>query len=260
MGAPSNLGRAPSLDKPNQLASLPVNSAIPTAIQRSAAPAASSAEAKLSSNAGSLVTSAASLRHAPAELAMDKRNIAQPSISPLSGQPPSSMFAISPKKRQNPSPAKPASARQNPLLIEAASAKQSPAASPRPTANQLVNNPSAASPRTRRDPSPAELALAKQAATASSSGVTLATSSGHSPAAVKLSRDGSPAQAVGLSTADEDSPRSGGRQPDGAVFALSPRQKRDPSPAELGLARHLSGGSQVAAFMYTHPGAVFCVS
>ena len=157
------------------------------------------------------------------------------------------MFAISQRKRQNPSPAEPASARQNPLLVEAASAKQSPPASPRPTANQLVNNPSAVSPRTRRDPSPAELALAKKAAKASSPRADLGAASGHAPASVKLSRDGLPAQAAGTSTADDDSPRSGGRQPDGAVFALSPRQKRDPSPAELGLARHLmSGESQVA--------------
>ena len=68
-------------------------------------------------------------------------------------------------------------------------------------------------------------------------------------------RDPSPAE---LALAKQKSLAAGAAAPvteDAQAFVLSPRQKRDPSPAELGLIRHQSGTSKVL-----HNGHFMCYS
>ena len=171
----------------------------------------------------------------PAELASAQQALSLRPTSAVLGQDTVSVLAISPRQRRDPSPA------------ELAIAKQSAQdASTAAVADHLNFSASAISPRSRRDPSPAELAIAKQSSLGISSGGAAATEHTQgSGLSVKPNKDLSPPEFTVQNQKSLDNGFFGSSQFHVNSAAMSPRQRRDPSPAELGLIRQQSFASQV---------------
>ena len=126
----------------------------------------------------------------------------------------------------------------------------------------------------RREPSPAELAAARQASLQQLGGAGRSASAGNADAATltsqqsqlsaqsvqlmqstsaispRLKRDPSPAEVAIAKQTSLGPGVAAAVTEDAQAFVLSPRQKRDPSPAELGLIRHKSDAAAVQLSRY----------
>ncbi len=164
----------------------------------------------------------------PAELALARQASGTPSASAVSDVDTGSMsmFALSPRHRRDPSPA------------ELAIAKQSSLGSSHDAGSQQDHAASALTPRQGRDPLAAEVAAAKHQSVGGGAAATNIVS-------LKLNRDALPAETGALKQSSMNSDVSVSGLSNAIASAISPRQRRDPSPAELALIRHQSSGIKV---------------
>ncbi len=164
----------------------------------------------------------------PAELALARQASLTPGASAVSHVDTASitMFAMSPRQRRDPSPA------------ELAIAKQSSLGTSHDAGSQQDHAASALTPRQGRDPLAAEVAAAKHKPVGSGAAATNGMS-------LRLNKDALPAEtgAMKQSTMNSDTSVSG--LSSASASAISPRQRRDPSPAELAFIRHQSSGIKV---------------
>ncbi|KAL0029937.1 hypothetical protein WJX77_008395 [Trebouxia sp. C0004] len=161
----------------------------------------------------------------PAELALARQASGKPSASAVSDVDTSSisMFTMSPRQRRDPSPA------------ELAIAKQSSLGTSHDAGSQQDHAASALSPRQGRGPLAAEVAAARHTPIGSGAAATDGVS-------LWLNRDALPAETGVMKQSSMNSGISASGLPNATVSAISPRQRRDPSPAELALIRHQSSG------------------
>lgn len=164
----------------------------------------------------------------PAELALARQASGTPSTSAVSDVDTGSisMFALSPRHRRDPSPA------------ELAIAKQSSLGTSHDAGSQQDHAASALTPRQGREPLAAEVAAAKHqpvgGGAAATNGVSL-----------RFNRDAFPAETGAMKQSSMSSDVSVSGLSNASASAISPRQRRDPSPAELALIRHQSSGVKV---------------
>ena len=163
----------------------------------------------------------------PAELALARQASGTPSASAVSDVDTGSMstFALSPRHRRDPSPA------------ELAIAKQSSLGSSHDARSQQDHAATALTPRQGRDPLAAEVAAAKHTPVG---GGAAATNGG----SFRLNRDALPAETSAKQNS-MNSDMSVSALSNASASAISPRQRREPSPAELALIRHQSSGIKV---------------
>ena len=160
----------------------------------------------------------------PAELALARQASGKPSASMVSDVRTGSMsmFTLSPRQRRDPSPA------------ELAIAKQSSLGSSHDAGSQQDHAASALTPRQGRDPLAAEVAAAKHkpvSGGAAAHGMSLRLNKDEAAETGAMKQSTLNSDMSGLSSAN--------------ASAISPRQRRDPSPAELALIRHQSSGIKV---------------
>ena len=160
----------------------------------------------------------------PAELALARQASGKPSGSVVSDVRTGSMsmFTLSPRQRRDPSPA------------ELAIAKQSSLGSSHDARSQQDHAASALNPRQGRDPLAAEVAAAKHkpvSGGAAAHGMSLRLNKDEAAETGAMKQSTLNSDMSGLSSAN--------------ASAISPRQRRDPSPAELALIRHQSSGIKV---------------
>ena len=163
----------------------------------------------------------------PAELALARQASGKPSASMVSDVRTGSMsmFTLSPRQRRDPSPA------------ELAIAKQSSLGSSHDARSQQDHAATALTPRQGRDPLAAEVAAAKHTPVG---GGAAATNGG----SFRLNRDALPAETSAKQNS-MNSDMSVSALSNASASAISPRQRREPSPAELALIRHQSSGIKV---------------
>lgn len=164
----------------------------------------------------------------PAELALARQASGKPSASMVSDVDTGSMsmFASSPRQRRDPLPA------------ELAVAKQSSLGSSLDADSQQHHAVSALTPRHGRDPLAAEVAAAKHTPFGGGAAATNSMS-------LRLHRGASPAETGAMKQSSMNSDVSVSSLSNASAAAISPRQRRDPSPAELALIRHQSSGIKV---------------
>ncbi len=231
-GAKSPLGKAPSIsDKDSTL--------IPSASLRQGQHLSFNSNttfrpSSLSSASGmsGMGIAAVSPRHrrdpSPAELALARQASLTPGASAVSHVDTASitMFAMSPRQRRDPSPA------------ELAIAKQSSLGTSHDAGSQQDHAASALSPRQGRDPLAAEVAAARHKPVGSGAAATNGVS-------LRLNRDALAAETGAMKQSSMNSDISVSGLSNASASAISPRQRRDPSPAELALIRHQSSGIKV---------------
>ncbi len=137
-----------------------------------------------------------------------------------------SMFALSPRHRRDPSPA------------ELAIAKQSSLGTSHDAGSQQDHAASALTPRQGKDPLDAEVAAAKHQPVGGSAAATKGVS-------LRLNRDAFSAENGAMKQSSMNSDVSVSGLSNASASAISPRRRRDPSPAELALIRHQSSGVKV---------------